>query len=166
MVSSVAGSGAGVHWPADFQPSTIAASRRAIGVSLSAWRSHRLELAVGLLGLGVLVVGVEGLDQRGERDELVGLLLDRQPGGGLGEAEVAGVEVGPGERVLAHPGRLGERLERGEGLALRQLLVAFELGDERRRSGRVRRGRSRRGGRWPPGVAGGVAGLVGGARAS
>ena len=101
---------------------------------------QRFELAVDVSsGLGVLVVGVEGLDEGGERD---------RPGPGRFSTAVAGRrtrrsrssesrEVGRGR---ATPGRiavrLGERLEGGEGLALRRASGNLRARRRARHSGR------------------------------
>ena len=58
----------------------------------------------------------------------------------LGEAEVAGRQVGPGQRLGPHRGRLGEPLEGRADVALGQELIAFQLGQGGRVGGLARPG--------------------------
>ena len=57
-----------------------------------------------------------------------GFCVDGLPGDALGEAEVAGGQVGAGQRLGPHRRGLGELLERRADLALGQQLVALQLG--------------------------------------
>ena len=129
--------GAGRRWPARaagpvqvlsaFQRATIAleaAEDRQVAIGPS---GDRHELAIGLAGLLLLADGLEDLDLGRQRRDLVGVLLDGLLRHALGEPVVAGRQVGPGQGLGPHRGRLGELVERRADLAAGQELVALQL---------------------------------------